>query len=482
MKLHRFLAVMGIAMLAVAVVLVAPGSSLPADAALFASLLPESKTLMFATAAGGIAIAEEVKQAVAPVMEAFEAFKETNDRRLAEIEKKSSADVITVEKLDRIEKTLSGYEGLNQRLVIAENQSKALKETSDRIEIALNRLPKDAKSRDDGTSVKSHADAWAKAVIRGTALGLNNLQPEEIKVLQDVAAECKALNVGTDTAGGYLAPIEYVREIIKGVTDISPARSIVRVRNTAMKSVQIPKRTGQFAARRVSEQGTKTETTGLTYGLEEINAPEMYAQIDISNQMLEDTAFDMEAEIRLEASEQFAVKEGAEFVSGAAKDECEGILTNTSVGYTPSGSAAVIADSNGVADGLLTLKHAIKSAYARNAKWIMNRTVIGAVRKLKTSDKQYIWMPGIQNGAPATIDGDPYVEFPDMPNEGAGLHPIAYGDFYRAYAFVDRIAMEMLRDPYTQATSGNIRFIFRRRLGGQVVLPEAIRKLRCATS
>lgn len=481
MKMSRLLAVMGVVALVAAVFLIAPGSS-GADVELVGSLLPDGNLMQLATAGAAVAVAEEVKAAVAPVMEAFEEFKATNDKRIAEIEKKSAADVLTVEKLDRIEKTLASHEGTNQKLVILEGQSKALKEANERIELALNRLPKEIKSRQDGTAVKTHADAWAKAVIRGTALGVNNLQPDEIKVLQDVAAECKALNVGTDTAGGYLAPIEYVREIIKGVTDMSPARAIVRVRQTAMKSVQIPKRTGQFAARRVSEQATKSETTGLTYGLEEINAPEMYALIDISNQMLEDTAFDMEAEIRLEASEQFAVKEGAEFVSGAAKDECEGILTNTSVAYTASGTAANIADSDGQANGLLSLKHAIKSAYAKNAKWIMNRTVIGAVRKLKDGDKNYIWMPGIQNGAPNTIDGDPYVEFPDMPNEGAGLYPIAYGDFYRGYTFVDRIAMEMLRDPYTQATAGNIRFIFRRRIGGQVVLAEAFRKLKCATS
>jgi HK97 family phage major capsid protein len=70
---------------------------------------------------------------------------------------------------------------------------------------------------------------------------------------------------------------------------------------------------------------------------------------------------------------------------------------------------------------------------------------------------------------------------PDMPNEGAGLYPVAFGDFRRAYTLVDRIAMEMLRDPFTQATSGNIRFIFRRRVGGAVVLAEAIQKLKCST-
>jgi len=61
------------------------------------------------------------------------------------------------------------------------------------------------------------------------------------------------------------------------------------------------------------------------------------------------------------------------------------------------------------------------------------------------------------------------------------IEQIAYGDFKRAYTWVDRLAMEMLRDPYTQATSGNIRFIMRKRVGGKVVLPEAIRKLKCST-
>jgi HK97 family phage major capsid protein len=130
---------------------------------------------------------------------------------------------------------------------------------------------------------------------------------------------------------------------------------------------------------------------------------------------------------------------------------------------------------------MLTLKHAVKSAYARNATWIMNRTTLGSIRKLKDAENRYIWMPGIQNAAPNTIDGDPYVEMPDMPSEGAGLFPIVYGDFRRAYTWVDRISMEMLRDPFTQATSGNVRFIMRKRVAGQVVLAEAIRKLKCST-
>ncbi|WP_454917315.1 phage major capsid protein [Xanthobacter sediminis] len=422
-----------------------------------------------------------VDAAVNPVMTAFEAFKKTNDERLAQVEKKGAPDPVTVEKLTKIEGTLSQYEGLSQKLTLAEQQAKAAKDVADRVEVTLNRVPG---ARPDGgkDDWKARANDWCKAVVRAHAVGVVNLSAEEQKALTDVATEAKSLNVSVDTAGGYLAPVEYVREIIKGVTEISPARSLVRVRTTAAKSIQIPKRTGQFAAQWVAEQGPRAETTGLAYGLEELNAHEVYALVDISNQMLEDSAFDMEAEIRMEASEQFAVAEGAAFVSGNGVGKPEGILVNANVAETVSGSATTIADASGTADGLLTLKHAIKTAYARNGVWTLNRTTIGSVRKLKNGDDNYIWMPGIAQGRPNTIDGDPYVEVPDMPSEAAGAYPIAYGDFARAYTLVDRIAMEMLRDPYTQATSGNIRFIFRRRVGGKVVLAEAIRKLKCAAS
>ena len=428
-----------------------------------------------------------VDQAVAPVMTAFEEFKKTNDQRLKEIEKKGAADPVTLEKLGKIEQTLASYEGLNQKLTISEQQTKAAKDAADEVKAQLDAIvlkigrPNGGGSAEERRAeLKTRVNTWARAVVYAHTTGVVNLTADQQKAIADVQAEYKALGLTPDTTAGYLAPVEYVREIIKGLTDVSPYRTLARVRTTMNKSVQIPKRTGQFAAQWVADEGTKTETTGLTYGLEELNAHETYALIDISNGMLEDAAFDMEAELRMEATEQFGVAEGTAFISGSGVGRPEGIMTNADVASTNSGSATTIADVDGQANGLLTLKHAIKSGYARNASWVMNRTTIGAVRKLKDADKNYIWMPGVANAAPNTIDGDPYVEMPDMPSEGAGTFPIAYGDHRRAYTIVDRIAMEMLRDPYTQATSGRVRFIFRRRVGGQVVLAEAVRKLKCA--
>lgn len=434
---------------------------------------------------GGANVAAEVKKVVDPLMTGFEEFKKTNDQRLAEIEKKGAADPLTLEKLNRIEADLARTEEVNQKLVAIEREAKAaiereqeLRETIDRLELKLKRPlvgGEDLKLQRKVT----HA-TWARAAVL-SSMGGTPLSDEHRKVLADVETECKSLSIQNDTTGGYLAPPEYVKEIIKGITEMSPVRSLVRVRSTGAKSIMLPKRTGQFAARRVGEQETRTETTGLTWGMIEIVAPEMCALIDISRQNLEDSAFDLEAELRLEADEQFAVKEGAEVVSGTGVNQCEGFLTNTDVGSTVSGSAATVADANGQADGILTLKHAIKTAYTRNATWALNRTTLGSVRKLKDGNKQYIWMPGIALGKPNTIDGDPYVEVPDMPSEGANTYPIAYGDFARAYTLVDRLAMSLQRDNLTQATSGNVRFLFWKRVGGAVTLPEAIRKLKCST-
>ncbi|MQX77496.1 phage major capsid protein [Sinorhizobium medicae] len=419
--------------------------------------------------------------AIEKVMTAFEEFKSTNDARLKEIEKKGAADPVTAEKLGRIETDLSKLEDINQKLTAAALEAKKERDHVDELEAKLNRLSLAAANdnvRQD--EVKSRSNTWARAVVGAITRGEMNISTDQQKALADVTAEYKAMSVGNDTTGGYLAPAEYVREIIKGVTELSPVRSMVRVRQTSSKAVMIPKRTGQFSARWTAEQATRTETDGLRYGMWEIPTHEMYALVDISEQNLEDSAFDMEAEIRLEAGEQFAVAEGAAVVSGDGNGKPEGWMTASGVGENNSGSATTIADADGQANGLLTLKHALKTAYTRNAAWALNRTTLGSVRRMKDADKGYVWQPGLALGKPNTIDGDPYVEVPDMPNEGAGAYPIAYGDFQRGYTLVDRIQMSMLRDPYTQATVGNIRFMFRRRLGGQVTLAEAFRKLKCA--
>jgi len=290
--------------------------------------------------------------------------------------------------------------------------------------------------------------------------------------------EMKALTVGADPTAGYLAPVEFAREIIKAEVEFSPLRAVARVRQTSRRSLQIPTRRGTFGAVWTAETASRSETVGLSYGLEEFPTHEMYALVDVSEQMMEDSEFNLEEELQQEFSEQFAVTEGTSFVTGDGAGKPEGILSDTQVAETPSGSAATIADASGQANGLIDLYHDLKTSYALQGWWLLNRATLGEVRKLKDAQGNYIWQPGLANGIPNTILGQPYLEVPDMPDVAAGATPIVFGDIRRAYTIVDRINLSILRDPFTQATNGNIRFIARRRVGGQVVLAESIRKLK----
>lgn len=399
-------------------------------------------------------MAEDLKSAVDAVAGAFEQFKSANDERLKALEKKGSADPLLDAKLARIESELNKFEDINQKLTQAALSQKDIGEKLANFETMLKRPGAGVESKQIDYSMKSF-EKWIRK-------GKENMEPEEIK----------SLSVSNDTSGGFLAPEEYVRELLKTVTEISPIRSVARVRQTTQKAIKMPTRSGTFAAQWVAEQGTRAETTGYTTGQEEIPTHEMYALVDVSEQLLEDSVFDVEAEMSAEFAEQFAKAEGAAFVSGNAIGKPEGILTNASVGSTNSGNASAL-----TADGLITLVHAIKSDYARNATFLFNRTTLAAIRKLKDTAGQYVFQPGMQliAGVPNTILGYPYVEAPDMPDVAASAKPVAFGDFRRGYMIVDRVSLAVLRDPFTQATSGNVRYVARRRVGGQVIMAEAIR-------
>ena len=404
-------------------------------------------------------MSEDVKQVMQEFGQAFEEFKKANDEKLANLEKGVS-DGMLDEKIAKIEAKLDSLEDINQAITLAEKKQEGVAEKVEQLETVLSR----PSAGYDSKSIDETCAAFDLYCRKG------------IDHLSDV--EKKALTVSNDTTGGYLAPPEYVRELIKTVTEISPIRSIAKVRSTGQRSIQIPKRTGQFSAQWVSESGTRAETTGYEVGLEEIPAHEHYALVDISEQDLEDTVFDLEAEMQSEFAEQFAKAEGTAFVSGNAVGKPEGLLTNSNVSEVVSGSASAL-----TADGLISLVHSIKAEYGRNGTFVFNRTTLAAIRKLKDTAGQYVFQAGmmLQGGVTNTILGHGYVEATDMPSEGSNTFPVLFGDFNKAYMIVDRVNLAVLRDPFTQATTGNVRYIARKRVGGQVILPEAIVKQKCST-
>lgn len=412
-------------------------------------------------------MADDVKQAVDGLMTAFNEFKAANDQNLKQ------RDALLEDKLNKINASLDQYEALNQKLTLSDQQQKAMQEQMDRVETVLNR------GGLGGDGSKKDAEEYRAAFDRVMR------KPAEARDRADMDLIHKrqaALVKSDDTGAGYLlAPPDLQAEIIKDVIEMTPMRALATVRTIGTGSLKQPKRTGTGSATRVGETQPRTNTGDPSYGMIEILAPEMFARIEVSQQMLEDSAYDLLAELREDAAEQFAVKEGAEFISGTgANNQAEGILTNADVAFTVSGSASSIADSEGQANGLITLYHDLKTVYARRGVWGLNRKTLGAIRRLKDADKNYIWQPGIANGVPNTILGASYAEMPDMPDIGAGAYPVVFGDFGRAYVIVDRIAISFQVDYTTGADNGLVVFRARKRVGGGVRQAEAIRKLKIA--
>lgn len=347
----------------------------------------------------------------------------------------------------------------------AANDNAKLADRLDKIETKLNR-PAVIKGAND-----NEPSAERKAFASFLKLGAERMPNEE----------AKALVVSDDTRGGYLAPAEFQAEVIKNIVEISPVRQAARVGSTSSASVILPKRTGTPTANWVGETEMRTGTES-SYGQVEIPTHEMAAYVDVSVQLLEDAAVNVESEVAMDLAEEFARLESAAFVNGNGFKKPVGFMTDDGVPFTISGSASVIADADGQADGLINLMYALKQSYRSAGVWMMNGTTLGAVRKLKDADKNYIWQPSIQAGEPSTILGRPVVEAPDMPDIAAGTFPIVFGDFSRAYRIYDRVGMSILRDPYSLATSGKVRFHARRRVGGGVTQAEALRKLKVAAS
>lgn len=398
------------------------------------------------------------KDPVVEVMSAFEEFKKTND---ANLKQRSAAHD---EKLDKITATLDKYEPMNQQLVIIDKQNKAMQEQLDAIEKIANRSGLGGAADPQAKAAQEYLAAFDRVMRRPSG----DRDPADMLVIKERSA---ALVKGDDASAGYLlAPPEMQKEIIKNIIEMTPMRSLATVRTIGAPSWKAPKKTGNGAASRIGETQRRTNTGDPAYGMMEIHAPEMFARVEVSQQMLEDSDYDLAAELREDASDQFAVREGQEYVGGTGgSSQAQGFLLDAAgLPFVVSGSASAIA-----ADGLIDLYHGLKTAYAKNGVWTLNRSTLGAIRKLKDTTNQYLWVPGIANGIANTILGSSYAEMSDMPNIAANAYPVAFADWKKLYVIIDRVGISFQPDYMTGADDGLVIFRGRKRTGGGVRQAEA---------
>lgn len=403
----------------------------------------------------------EVAEAFDEFMQAFEAFKETNDERLSQIERRVSSDVVTEEKLNRINLAIDEQKRLTDELAL--KSFRPAKGDGGRA------------SRLSSVSLQ-HKQAFDAYVRKGETSNL-------------VQLEEKALSVGSDPDGGYLVPDETEATVMQSLRDVSPIRGIAGVRQVSASVYKKPFSVAGPGTGWVGETAARPETTSPT--LAELSFPtmELYAMPAASPSLLEDAAVNVDEWIAEEVRLAFAEQEGTAFVVGDGVNQPKGFLDYTNVdngswswgniGYVATGTAGAF-DATAPGDDLIDLVYSVKAGYRANAHFVMNRATQGTIRKLKDDQGNYLWQPGVAAGSPATLLNHPIAESEDMPDIGTDSFAIAFGDFQRGYLIVDRVGIRVLRDPYS--SKPYVLFYTTKRVGGGVQDFDALKLLKFGTS
>lgn len=393
----------------------------------------------------------ELTDQVHTIGNAWEQFKQVNDARLNDIERKGHADPLYLEHLSKISQTL-------------DNQKSRL----DRIETAQARPGVElAGSPFMGEAAGEYKSAFVTYLRKGMDAGLE-------------AIATKALSVGTAADGGYLVTPQMSEEIVRIVTEISPMRELASVQTISTESLDIIEDTQLPGASWVAETAARTDTTTQQINKNNIVTHEMYAIPKATQKLIDDSSIDIEAWLSQKVAERFAALEATAFISGTGTGQPMGILSYTAgtafgqIEQINSGTSAVV-----TTDSLIRLYYALKDQYAKNATFLMNRSVVQAVRLLKeATTNQYLWQPGLAAGTPDTLLGAPVKAAADMPVAAASSLSVVVGDFKRAYLIVDRIGIQVLRDPFTDKPY--VKFYTTKRVGGEVVNTEAVKLLKLA--
>lgn len=443
--------------------------------------------------AGGVA---ELTTLVSNLGTSFEAFKAANDERLKQVEAKGKADPVTEEKVNKINKEVGD------------------------LSASLDKAIKDIGRLTTGGNLANGADAEKE--IKAAARFFSHLRgedvpPDAIKI-DDYRAYRKSMNkylrkgrdaagaevmasmsVGSDPGGGYWVVPERSDVMATRIFESSPIRQIAEVLTIGTDAYEMPTDTNDAVTGGwVSEQATRSETNTPEIGQHRIPVHEQYAEPRITQKLLDDAQFNVEAWLERKISDKMARDENTAFVSGTGAGRPKGFLGYGSASvttddasrswgvlqYVATGAAGAfphVTNEGDDGDCLINIVHKLKAAFRTNARWVMSRATAAEVRKLKDNDGNYRWSMGdIQKAQPSTLLGYPVTEAEDMTAIAADSFSIAFGDFRQGYLILDRLGFTVLRDPYT--TKGYVKFYSRKRVGGDIQNFDAIKLLKFAAT
>ena len=285
-------------------------------------------------------------------------------------------------------------------------------------------------------------------------------------------AVTNALQIGTDSEGGYLVPDEYERTLVEALEEENIFRQMAKVIKTSSGDRKIPVVASKGTASWIDEEGAYPESDD-SFGQVSIGAYKLGTLIKVSEELLNDSVFDLQSYISREFARRIGAKEEEAFFTGDGKGKPLGVLAATGgaeTGVTAASATAVTADE------LMDLYYSLKSPYRKKSVWVLNDSTIKAIRKLKDNNGQYLWQPSLTAGAPDMILGRPIKTSAYMPAIAAGAKTIAFGDF-SYYWIADRQGRSFKRLNELFAATGQVGFLASQRVDGKMILAEAVKVL-----
>lgn len=300
----------------------------------------------------------------------------------------------------------------------------------------------------------------------------NSVRSGDWKTVKDV------LQVGKDSEGGYLVPDEFEKKLVEKLTEDNFMRKICTIIKTSSGDRQIPIVTSDGEAYWQGE-GSKNKESDIVFGQALLSAYKITASLRISEELLNDSAFDLKSYVATNFSRRFSAKEEEAYLVGTGKSTSAGTFSQPTGIFNDDGGAenGTTTTKIGITtDDLIDLFYSLKSPYRKNAVWVLNDTTVKAIRKLTDNNGNYLWQPALSANAPDTILGRPYYTSAYAPEIKAGAKAIAFGDF-SYYWIADRqgFSLKCLNELYSE--NDQIGFKASKRVDGCLILPEAIKTL-----
>lgn len=299
--------------------------------------------------------------------------------------------------------------------------------------------------------------------------GRTNLAPEQRALVEN-------------TAGEILVPEDLEAEILRSTPEITVMRGIATVRPTVRDRVR------RRALDEVSTGWGKLETGAQTLVDSMPGVPtedftyieDLYGLAKIGEDEFDDSDVNLEGFVRDSFTRACGEAEDKAFTVGTGHALSQPIGVMTAGGGVASVTAAAAAVVG--IDDFLKLVYAVPAQYTRNAAFVVASSTELAVRSLKDTTGNYMWQPAVAAGRPNTFLGYPMYRQDDVAAVAAAKAVAAFGDFAVGYRVYDRLGMTVQRLNELYAEQGMVGFKIRKRVGGDVVRPDALRLLTTATA